>query len=264
MNEGEADGPPLRVVVVEDDASIRHFVRLAFEDLAVDLVLCEDVEAAWRAMAEKPAGLVITDLMLPPGPSGLVLVERLAAARHLCPTGCVAVFSAGISPVQREQLQALGVWRVLHKPVPMSELWDCVAQARQRPAVAAPAAPAPEDGTTTPRQRSIALHFGGDAVLRDEFFDGCRVQFRHDIDTGDQACARSDTGALRVMLHSLKTVLGTLGYEDLGTLARSAEAHAAAGEAAPAAALWRTLRVELSALAERGEMAAAAPMRRVV
>ena len=247
-----ARAAPMRVVVVEDDPSIRHFVELALEDLPVDLVLCEDVAGALQALAHQPAGLVITDLMLPPGPSGLVLVERLARERHLCPTGCVVVFSAGISPTQREQLQAQGVWRILHKPVPMAELWDCVAQAQRSPvAVAAPATA--EAGPGTARARSIALHFAGDAELRDEFFAGCRSRFAADIDTGDQACARGDTGALRVLLHSLKTVLGTLGYEALATLARGAEVHAAAGEAAPAAALWRALRVELAALAEAGE-----------
>lgn len=243
---------PLRVVVVEDDASIRHFVALALEELPVDLVLCEDVAAALEALARKPAGLVITDLMLPPGPSGLVLVERLTRERHLCPTGCVAVFSAGISPTQRAQLQAQGVWRILHKPVPMTELWDCVAQARRSPVVVpTPATVAPGPGAA--RSRSIALHFAGDAPLRDEFFEACRGRFADDIDTGDQACTRGDTGALRVLLHSLKTVLGTLGYDELATLARGAEVHAAAGEAAPAAALWRALRVELSSLAELGE-----------
>ncbi len=251
-----ADAAPMRVVVVEDDPSIRHFVELALEELAVELVLCEDVPGALQALAHKPAGLVITDLMLPPGPSGLVLVERLAREPRLCPTGCVVVFSAGISPAQREELHAQGVWRILHKPVPMTELWDCVAQAQRQPMAVpgpGPAAAAAAPGPAAARARSIAQHFAGDAALRDEFFDGCRGRFAGDIDIGDRACARGDTGALRVLLHSLKTVLGTLGYEELSTLARGAEVHAAAAEAAPAAALWRALRVELASLAEAGE-----------
>lgn len=243
-----------RVVLVEDDPSIRRFVALALEDLDVELVPCVDVGQALQVLAQAPAALVITDLMLP-GESGMVLVERLAAQRSLCPTGRVAVFSAGLSEPVRAALQAYGVWRLLPKPVPVQALRDCVMQALAEGAGAGAASAFPaglphiQGDTGDVRARAIASHFGGDAQLHDDFLASCRIQFRADIDTGDQACARGDMPGLRLLLHSLKTVLDTLGHEASGALARRGEALAAAGESTPCAALWRELRTALDRLA---------------
>lgn len=111
-----------RVLVVEDEPSIRRFVELALEDEPVDLVLAESLAAARMALATAPAQLVIADLMLGDG-SGFTLLESLVGAAG---TRRVA-FSAGIGADARERLAALGVHELLSKPVSVVALQQCVA-----------------------------------------------------------------------------------------------------------------------------------------
>lgn len=117
-----------RVILVEDDASVQRFVALALEDLPIDLVACDSVAAALAALAQAPACLVLTDLMLP-GEPGQALVERLARDPALRGSARVAVFSAGLTPAVRDRLAGWDVWRLLSKPVSLAELEACVLDA---------------------------------------------------------------------------------------------------------------------------------------
>ena len=69
--------PRPRVLFVDDDASIRQLVELSLEELDIDLVICSSVAQARQALRQRPARLVITDLMMPVE-SGFDLLQELA------------------------------------------------------------------------------------------------------------------------------------------------------------------------------------------
>lgn len=94
------------------------------------------------------------------------------------------------------------------------------------------------------RQEAIDLYFEGDRSLYAEYAAACLTQFTADIEAGDAACARGEAPAMRRLAHSLKTVLMTLGRNDLSELARAIEAAAEDGSSAWQE-IWPALRAAL-------------------
>lgn len=238
-----------RVILVEDDASLRRFVALALEDLDLDLVACVDVPSAMAALQAGPARLLITDLMLP-GESGQSLLERLHREPGLKGAARVAVFSAGLTVAVRQRLEGLGVWRLLSKPVSVADLAACVTDALRDEA---PAALVPAVGVTAAEAASAAAidrHFGGNADLYRAFRASCLAQFTEDLRQGDAACRSEDTAQLRRIAHSLKSVLLTLGHHAASQAARELEDHAAADDGSAARPAWIRLREQIALLTD--------------
>jgi two-component system, OmpR family, response regulator MtrA len=69
-------GVSTRVLAVEDDARIRTALRLALEDEGYEVDEAPDAETAVSLHAQRPADVVLVDLMLP-GMSGLDLCREL-------------------------------------------------------------------------------------------------------------------------------------------------------------------------------------------
>lgn len=243
---------PPRVVLLEDDPSLRRFAELALEEMAIELVPCVRAAEALDAFMNGPVSLLLSDLMLM-GESSLPLIERLAGDAVLRGAARIVVLSAGLSPETNRQLQALGVWRVLAKPIGLKELEACVAQALE-------VASAPPSGAGQPMPTgglmddvdeagAIAHHFAGDAALYHAFRQSCLEQFRHDAQAADEAASGADAPALRRVGHNLKTVLGSLGHAAMSRLAAEIENAAASGDVQAATLLWRRLRPALLGLA---------------
>lgn len=235
-----------RVVLVEDDPSVRRFVEMALEELPIDLVSCADVAQARAALSRQPAVLVITDLMLP-GESGMSLIQALASNEALRGGARVAVFSAGVSAGVLEQLASHAVWRVLAKPVSLATLQACVLDAlpneRGRPEPVGAAAVASGAAADV-----VASHFEGDLALYEAYRDACLLQFAADIQDGDSSVDSADWPRLERLAHSLKTVLLTLGHADSGQIARTLEGDARSAESDRARRGWTTLRETLARL----------------
>lgn len=240
-----------RVLLVEDDASIRRFVELALDEHAIELLQAPTLAAARAVLQGGPVALVLCDLMLPDG-SGFDLLREPAAQgpRRVA-------FSAGVSAAQHQLLQQAGVHAVLRKPVALGELLACVeTELAAWAEAAAPALPGPADPTPTPGPTPapdpsdpVARYFAGDAALYRAYREQCRPQFAQDAQDGERACASADWPALRRLAHSLKTVLQTLGEEPAGRIAAELEHATAAADGAQAHALWPRLRQALEQLA---------------
>lgn len=235
-------GPP-RVLLVEDDASIRRFVALALEEQPIELVEAGTLAEAEAALAAGPVRLVLSDLMLPDG-SGMALLQALAADPARRAGARLAAFSAGISAERRAQLEALGVDEVIAKPASLAALEACVQRALQ----GAPAAPA-QAAAEAPATDVVERHFGGDRALYEAFSEACRGQFTLDLRQGDAAEAAGDLPALRRLAHSLKSVLQTLGHEEASRRAAALEALAAEGDRNRAPAAWARLKAAVAPLA---------------
>lgn len=232
--------PLPRVVLVEDNPSVRHFVELTLEELALDLVLCPTLADALDALAQAPTQLVLTDWMLPDG-TGLDVLRWLSDHAATCP---VVVFSAGMGTSAQQQLAQHRVWRVLNKPVSVQQLLDCVTQGLQM--VAAPPATVLEAAATTapPTADSHAVtnYFGGQQALYESYHRSCVRQFPQDLGAGDTALQAQDATTLRRVAHNLKAVLTTLGYTEAAQHARHTEDAATAQDLALMQTQWQALR----------------------
>lgn len=241
-----------RVIVVDDDPSIRRLVALALEDLAIDLQLCAGAAEAVQALQAGPARLLITDLMMP-GITGFDLLQQLADDPALRGGARLAVFSAGLNAQAQARLAGLPVWRQIDKPVSVLALANLVEQAvaDDGPAPAdEPSAPAdaPADGTAA----AIAQHFGGQAALFHAFRASCVQQLPLDLLQADTALVVRDAGTVRRMGHSLKSVLQLLGEPAASTDARALEQAAAEADWPACDAAWQRLRAALQRLAPAG------------
>lgn len=241
-----------RVLLVEDDASIVRFVSAALEELPIGLLARQSVQEAWQAVLEQPVALIISDLMLPGG-SGADLLRRLRASPQAAHRAMpVIVLSAGLNADMLHDLQALGVFRALSKPVSVRALESCVSEALGLAEQPEHAGLGGEQGRTpqaSPAEdalhAAVATYFGGDRALFDAYRSSCLAQFADDVVQGDTAVRGRDAQGLRRVAHSLKSVLLTLGDAEASELARGTEGAAAAGDAGAAAALWGRLRERL-------------------
>ena len=241
-----------RVLLVEDDASIRRFVGMALEDRGLELVEAPALASAFEALRGPPFQLVLCDLMLPDG-HGLDLLRALAAPGSPSPQARRVAFSAGVSAAMRVQLQQARVHEVLSKPASLADLQACVARA-----LAAADALAQEPHAGGPEDPAGLALFGGDSSLYLAFLAQCRPQFGRDAAAGDLAASQKDLQALRRLAHSLKSVMLTLGFDSDSLLAARVEAAAAEQRASDAWHLWPALRARLQARCDAGQEPAGA------
>ena len=235
--------PALRVLLLEDDAALRLFVEMALEPLPVQLVPCATLAQARQALADAAVQLVMTDLALPDG-SGLELLQWLAERARSTGVPCrTVVFRGGIDPAMEQQLQALQVWRVLHKPASVGSLMACVSDA-----LAADAPPA----QVAPPADPVRTFFDGNRSMYEAYRAASLAQFPKDLGDGDLAVQTGDVQALRHVAHNLKSALAMLGQEQAARLARTTEEHAARSAAAAAQASWELLGQQVRALLAQG------------
>jgi CheY-like chemotaxis protein len=81
-----------RILVVDDDASIRESIRLALATIGIEIVSVESGERALEAFARAPFDGAIVDLMMP-GMNGL---ETITALRARAPALPVIVVSGSL------------------------------------------------------------------------------------------------------------------------------------------------------------------------
>lgn len=246
-----------RVLLVEDDASIRRFIALALEDEPLELLSASNVADALALLhSTGPVQVLVTDLMMP-GASGTDLLDALAAEPRLRGQARVVVLSAGLAPEVRAQLQARQVWSLLHKPVALAELQACVRTALAGAEPSDDAAPASQAQAGDPAPcgaaaalsaaecEAVAQYFGGDAALFLGFRTGCRRQFAQDLQAGRQAVQRGDAPALRRLAHNLKSVLTSLGQPTPAQAAQRLEQACAGQRWAEALHAWPAVEAAL-------------------
>lgn len=231
-----------RVLLVEDEAAVRQWLRSALQGLPVQLQECSTVAQALQVLQTTSVDLLITDMVFP-GESGLALVQYLYPLWQEGVGPKALVFSGAVHAAMREQLQSMGVWHCLSKPSSPSEVAAWVRQALGI-ATEAPVPPPPEvlQRWSPQELAAIETYFDGDAAFYDAFRVTCVRQFVHDLAEGDAACQAQDAATLRRTVHSLKSVLRTLGYPDHSMLARNLEELAQHGPWVQTEEGWQQLR----------------------
>jgi two-component system nitrogen regulation response regulator GlnG len=114
-----------RVLVADDEASIRFVLREALEEAGHEVVDVDSGDAAWKALAEGRFEIAFLDIRMP-GPSGLDLLERLRA------TGsdvAIVVITAQNTLENAVEAMKRGALDYLVKPFQMAEVLAAVQKA---------------------------------------------------------------------------------------------------------------------------------------
>jgi DNA-binding response OmpR family regulator len=112
-----------RVLVVEDDPSIRGLLQAVLEDEALEVVLAADGEEGLRLARSIAPDVVLLDVMMP-GLGGPEVIHRLRRGDGSLPFGVLVVTGAAeiVAPLRGE----LGHDAVLEKPFDIVTLADRV------------------------------------------------------------------------------------------------------------------------------------------
>ncbi len=117
---------PSRVLLVEDDPQVAELVDAMLHDLGHSVVRAGGVEEALDRLAQDDAiQLVLSDVIMPGGKSGVDLAEQLAADRP----GLPVVLCSGYTGGDQGRARA-GDWPFISKPFSLETLAQALAQAR--------------------------------------------------------------------------------------------------------------------------------------
>lgn len=120
-----------RILVVDDDHSIRQTLQIALSNTGYEVLQARDGEEATRLWHETGPDLVITDVHMPKK-SGLLLIQDLQA--HSTSTLVIAMTDGG--PASRFNLlrlaELLGAVRTITKPFSLNEMLTAVEQELSR------------------------------------------------------------------------------------------------------------------------------------
>jgi CheY-like chemotaxis protein len=117
---------PRRVLVVDDDPSVRSFLRDGLEFEGYEVLEAADGRTGERLYRERPADVAILDIFLPEQ-NGLTTMLRLRAD---FPNAAIIVISGGGGFERRldylTEAQALGATRTIRKPFGLSDILRAV------------------------------------------------------------------------------------------------------------------------------------------
>ena len=131
-----------RILLAEDDDSLRGFLARALERAGYEVRSCPDGDAAIEALDDGPYDLLLTDIVMP-GVDGIE-VAREAAARE--PTLRIMFITGFAAVALSAGSRAPEGAKVLSKPIELPRLQAALEQAMvlSDAARAAPAGPNPE------------------------------------------------------------------------------------------------------------------------
>jgi two-component system, chemotaxis family, chemotaxis protein CheY len=114
-----------RVLVIDDDADVRAFLRSLLESEGYEVAAAADGREGLALQRSKPSGIVVTDIFMP-GKEG---IETIFELHREFPQTKIIVMSGGPSKKGLDYLSValeLGAARSLKKPFAPLELIDAV------------------------------------------------------------------------------------------------------------------------------------------
>jgi DNA-binding NtrC family response regulator len=116
-----------RILVIDDDRSVRHLIAKAFEDTDVQVVPAASAEEGMRLLGEAQSDVVLLDILLPES-SGLDLFERIRTADPKLPVIFITSLSSSDTAIKA---MTLGAFDYLLKPLDLARIRDLVRQAME-------------------------------------------------------------------------------------------------------------------------------------
>jgi len=111
-------GKPLRILLVDDDASMLVLLPKILARRGFEVVVAGDADAAERALEAGPVDVLVADVQLP-GRDGLSLAMSV---QKRWPTVRIIFVSAFDVDALRKRAEVLGVTAFLSKPIGVEEL----------------------------------------------------------------------------------------------------------------------------------------------
>lgn len=118
------------VLIIEDEAEIRRFVRRVLELEGYRVLQAEDGDDGMRLMRESGVSLVLLDLRLP-GIDGWEILAQMKGAAELSAIPAI-VFSASAESLTRDRALSMGAADYLVKPISASRLKEAVNAVLQK------------------------------------------------------------------------------------------------------------------------------------
>jgi len=117
-----------RLILVEDDPQVRGMLSETLQQEGYEVVEAANGKEAVAIYRQKPADLVITDIIMPEQDG----VETIHALRREFPEVKVIAISGGSANIRGDYLlgtaNALGAVKTFNKPVDMNELLETVKE----------------------------------------------------------------------------------------------------------------------------------------
>jgi signal transduction histidine kinase len=123
QGQGQRHGKNLRILVVEDEESVRRFLENVLNRLGHRPRLVCNVHEGVGALDEEAFDIVLTDLGLP-GPNGEEMARRVAERSPQTP---VVLLTGWADQINADKRSIQGVARVLGKPVTLDALAEVLA-----------------------------------------------------------------------------------------------------------------------------------------
>ena len=119
-------GTPERILYLDDEPMLVFLVTRALEKLGIASQGFSSADEALAAFGREPHAytLVLTDLTMPGGMSGLDVAQAVLAIR---PDAKVVIASGCIDPAEARRAAELGVHTVIQKPAKVGEMAQLVS-----------------------------------------------------------------------------------------------------------------------------------------
>src|SRR3954452_2377835 len=114
-----------RILVIDDDRSVRHLIAKAFEDTDVQVVPAATADEGMHLLGEAQSDVVLLDILLPES-SGLELFERIRTVDPKLPVIFITSLSSSDTAIKA---MTLGAFDYLLKPLDLARIRDLVRQA---------------------------------------------------------------------------------------------------------------------------------------
>ena len=106
-----------RVLVVDDEPSMREFLEIALEDFGYEVQVAGSLKEAHASLSEYEFQVVLTDLRLPDGTG----IELLSQIREECESEVILLTAYATAETALEAMRR-GAYDYLLKPVKLNEL----------------------------------------------------------------------------------------------------------------------------------------------
>ncbi|MCX6119823.1 MAG: response regulator [Proteobacteria bacterium] len=119
---------PMKVLVVDDEETLRMLVGMTVESLGLEMIEAEDGKSALEAIKKNKVGFVVTDINMP-GMSGL---DFACILNKHAPHIEVIIVSGFLDAETKAKATACGVTSLISKPYDYGQMEDTIRQAAQR------------------------------------------------------------------------------------------------------------------------------------
>jgi two-component system nitrogen regulation response regulator GlnG len=116
-----------RILVIDDDRSVRHLIAKAFEGTDVEVAQAASAEEGIRMLGDGPTDVALLDILLPET-SGLDVFERIRSSDPKLPVIFITSLSSSETAIKA---MTLGAFDYLLKPLDLGRIRDLVRQAME-------------------------------------------------------------------------------------------------------------------------------------